>query len=47
MSLRLLKLEINGISIEREKFTKFLGVSLDENLSWEEHINSIKNVKKI
>ena len=42
MPLRLPKLEINGINIEREKVTKFLGVLLDENLSWKEHINSIK-----
>ena len=47
MPLRLPKLEINGINIEREKVTKFLGVLLDENLSWKEHINSIKtNISK-
>ena len=43
MPLRLPKLEINGINIEREKVNKFLGVLLDEKLSWKEHINSIKN----
>ena len=37
------KLEINGNIIERERVTKFLGVLLDENLSWKSHINTIKN----
>ena len=37
------KLEINGNIIERERVTKFLGVLLDENLSWKPHINTIKN----
>ena len=32
MPLRLL--EIIGINIEREKVTKFIGVLIDQNLSW-------------
>ena len=41
--LRLPKLEINKNTIERETASKFLGVILDENLTWKAHINTIKN----
>ena len=41
--LRLPKLEINKNTIERETVSKFLGVILDENLTWKAHINTIKN----
>ena len=36
-------LVINNIIIERETVTKFLGVLIDENLSWKNHIEFIKN----
>ena len=29
------------MSLEREKVTKFLGVLIDENLSWKQHINDV------
>jgi len=32
---------IDGLKIERDKVTKFLGVFIDENLSWKHHINYI------
>ena len=43
LPLMLPKLKINGNIIEREGVTKFLGVLLDENLSWKPHINTINN----
>ena len=30
---------MGNIVIERENITKFLGVLIDENLSWKQHIN--------
>ena len=30
--------KMDNIVIEREKVTKFLGVHIDENLSWKQHI---------
>uniref|UniRef100_A0A8C6KCG5 Reverse transcriptase domain-containing protein n=1 Tax=Nothobranchius furzeri TaxID=105023 RepID=A0A8C6KCG5_NOTFU len=35
-------LEIDGIEIQRVKETKFLGVLIDEDLSWKSHISYIK-----
>ena len=36
------KLTINNV-IERQEFIKFLGVLLDENLNWKEHIKYTEN----
>ena len=36
-------LYLNKILIERVKFTKFLGVIIDEKLTWTHHISYIKN----
>ena len=37
-------LEINGVvSIKRENVMKFLGIFLDENMTWKNHISSIEN----
>ena len=41
--LQLPKLEINSISIKRESVMKFLGVLLDENMTWKNHISCIEN----
>ena len=35
------KLEINGIAIERVKQFNFLGIILDEHMSWKPHINKV------
>ena len=32
---------MDNIFIERENVTKFLGVLIDENLSWKQHINNV------
>ena len=32
---------MDNIDIERENVTKFLGVLIDENLSWKQHINNV------
>ena len=34
-------LKMDNIFIERENVTKFLGVLIDENLSWKQHINNV------
>ena len=34
-------LEINGTQLNRVNFTKSLGVLIDENLTWRNHINAI------
>ena len=31
----------DGITLERETVTKFLGVIIDENVTWKAHINTI------
>ena len=36
-----LKLHLNETIIPLVKHTKFLGVTIDENLNWTEHINNI------
>ena len=35
-------LQLSDISIERTKYTKFLGIYIDEKLKWDEHINVMK-----
>ena len=37
------KLEINNYEIKRAESIKFLGILLDENLTWKLHIKCIKN----
>ena len=37
------KLTISNHVIERQEFIKFLGVLLDENLNWKEHIKQTEN----
>ena len=45
--LKLPKLEINKMTIKRVNSIKFLGVLIDENLTWKKHINEIeKKVSK-
>ena len=39
----LLNLLIDDIHIKREHVTKFLGVIIDENLSWKEHIEILSS----
>ena len=41
--LMLPKLTISNHVIERQEFIKFLGVLLDENLNWKEHIKCTEN----
>ena len=37
------KLYIDNINIQRDRVTKFLGVYIDENLTWKHHIDTISN----
>ena len=37
------ELTISNHVIERQEFIKFLGVLLDENLNWKEHIKYTEN----
>ncbi len=37
-----LKLEIKGQQIERKTYGKFLGIYVDETVSWKEHCNNCK-----
>jgi hypothetical protein len=40
-------IEINGINIKRVSSTKYLGVTFDQALTWEEHVNGLcKNLLK-
>ena len=41
--LRLLNLNINGLTVEHDSSIKFLGVWIDENLTWRNHIQTIEN----
>ena len=41
--LQLPKLEINNVRIKREQIMRFLGVLLDENMTWKNHISSIES----
>ena len=43
ISLLLLLLIINNLKIQRKESIKFMGVLLDENLSWKEHIKYNEN----
>ena len=43
LPILLLKLLINDNKVERVKSIKFLGVLLDEHLSWKEHIRYTEN----
>ena len=36
------KLRINGCDVARDECTKFLGILIDENLTWKPHINSVE-----
>ena len=45
--LRLPELEINKNTIERETMSKFVGVILDENLTWKSHINPISTSNRM
>ena len=41
------KLKIDGLEVSRVQVTKFLGVMVDEKLSWSNHINALcKNVSE-
>ena len=44
LSLQLPILYIDAYKIKRVYFTKFLGVMLDENLTWKKHIELIENI---
>ena len=41
--MRLPNLNINGFTIEREASTGFLGVWIDENLTWRDNIHTVEN----
>ena len=43
LPLKLPKLSINNQEIKRASHTKFLGILLDENLSWKEHLKYTEN----
>ena len=43
LPLKLPKLSINNQEIKRASYNKFLGVLLDENLSWKEHLKYTEN----
>ena len=43
ISLKLPRFQINNYNIERILSTKFLGVLLDDNLSWKDHIKYTEN----
>ena len=46
--LKLPDLKIANNSIERTTSIKFLGVMIDENITWEDHIHTIeKNLQRI
>ncbi len=36
-----LELKINDVVIKQVKFTKFLGVTIDENLNWDQHVKNL------
>ena len=43
LPLKLPILKISGKNIERDTAIKFLGVMLDENITWEKHIRTIES----
>ena len=44
MSKKFPELFIDSITLERETVTKFLGVIINENVSWKAHINTISTM---
>ena len=38
---KILNIELGGVSLQRVSSTKFLGVIIDENLTWKNHIDAI------
>ena len=40
MSTKVSRLFIDGITLERETVTKFLGIIIGENVTWKDHINT-------
>ena len=36
-----IRLYINDVEIKKVQFTKFLGVTIDDNMSWKQHVNNI------
>ena len=43
MPLALIILRTDGVELKGKAIIKFLGVLLDKNLTWKDHINSIEN----
>ena len=43
LPLHLPTMAFNNIEIKRENSIKFLGVSIDENLTWKNHIEVVEN----
>ena len=43
LPLQLPAMTFNSIEIKRENYIKFLGVIIDENLTWKNHIKVIEN----
>ena len=41
--MRLPTITLNSIEIKRESFTKFLGVIIDENITWNKDIDLVEN----
>ena len=41
--MQLLNLNISGFTIEHESSIRFLGVWIDENLTWRDHIHTVEN----
>ena len=39
-------IQINGTLVRRVRECKHLGVLLDENLTWQNHINTLQNLRK-
>ena len=37
-------IRINNETFEHKTYTKFLGIYVDENLNWKEHVNLIANI---
>ena len=38
---KILNIELGGVSLQRVSSTKFLGVIIDENLTWKNHIDAV------
>ena len=39
-----LNIKLDGVSLNRVSSTKFLGVIIDENLTWKNHIDAISKI---